>query len=860
MNRTARQGRAGLIAAAIVLAAAAIVVFVLLSERGGTPGAGPGADPAADQLARELAAAYFADDDRGKAAAAIAPLVERPRPDAEDLASAAAIELRTANVEGAQSYLERALELAPDSPRVRYNLARLERWNGNYAGALPHLEKVRALHPDDVPTLLMLADTYENLERRPEAQAIYAEVLGRGVDKNGSWHLTALYRMSLIERDAGHDEQSAAYQGEWEELQGRGLKAPDGTQLDIGQLGAIPTPPPRGSAPSGTGKLPEIASAAVRFPSLAGATGALVADMDNNGLLDVVGYGPAGIDGALLYAAPEGWEESRLAEHACEGALAYDFGNDDDLDLLVWNAAELALLVADGADTRSGFGWSVGPRAFEPFPAPVRHAVAVDYDHEGDLDLLVLGDFGARLLRDDGAAGTDGRFTDVTAEAGLAAIARAGWAVIEDFDTDQDVDLLIGPELFLASNLRGGRFEDASARLGGAGPWPVAPVAADLGGDGRPDLIATLAGAVELWSNSPSGRFERSGAPRVVPGAEHAPWAHDLDLDGALDVVWQADGALVGLLAVGLDVEQPFELALPGRLAAIADVEGDRAWDLVALQEDGALLQATQPLNNGVRLGYRGSKDNRRGVGAVVEVRSGPLYRRLFWKGEAELVGVGERTETDLVRVTWPNGVVQYDDRRELGDRAATGDTLGFLQSEGLIGSCPFLYTWNGSDLRVRHRRARDHAARPADGAGHARAARPRRVRAGARRAAARQGRRSRAAVHRGAARGHLPRPRCGSTSSTTRRGARSTRTSASPSRPSPSRTCTRSRRRSRRSRATGTDGRDWTAELAAIDGALGDAASSRSGRSSRASRTPHCLELAFDPARRAPARASCAS
>jgi hypothetical protein len=54
-------------------------------------------------------------------------------------------------------------------------------------------------------------------------------------------------------------------------------------------------------------------------------------------------------------------------------------------------------------------------------------------------------------------------------------------------------------------------------------------------------------------------------------------------------------------------------------------------------------------------------------------------------------VGVGERLEMDLVRVTWPNGVVQYDDRRDLGDRAATDDALGFLQSEGLVGSCPFL-------------------------------------------------------------------------------------------------------------------------------------------------------------------------
>jgi tetratricopeptide (TPR) repeat protein len=691
------------IALAIVLAAAAVVAFVVLSDRragpgdGGAPAAG---DPGADQLARELAAAYFADDDRGKAAAAIAPLVERPRPDADDLVSAAAIELRTANVDGARAYLDRARELAPDSPRVLYNLARLERWNGSYEGALPHLERVRQALPDDVPTLLMLGDTYENLDRPADARAIYEQVLSRGVDSNGSWHLTALYRSSLIARDAGDEPASERYRREFEELQGRGLAPPDGTQLDIGLLGGLPSPPPRGNEPSGTGRVGALASEATRSPLLAGSSGALVADVDNNGKLDVIGYGPAGIRAALLYPEPEGWEESELSDLSADGALAFDFGNDDDLDLLTWRGNEVELLVADAMETRSGYGWVAKPGAIAPLPGPVRGVTPVDYDHEGDLDLVLFGDFGVRLLRDDGAAGPTGSFTDATAEAGLEGAGAAAWCLIEDFDTDRDIDLLFGPRPFLASNLRSGRFEDVAAeRLAGAGEWTVEPVAADLDGDGRPDLIRPLAaGGAELWINAPSGRLTRSGEPRAIPGAAGKPWAHDLDLDGALDVFWQVEGRLVGLLAPGLPAERPLELELPaGELQALADVEGDRAWDLVLLDGGGAALHVLRPENHGLRLGYRGSKDNRRGIGAVVELRSGPIYRRILWRGEAELVGVGQRAETDLVRVTWPNGVVQYDDRRELSDRAATGDTLGFLQSEGLAGSCPFLYTWNGA-------------------------------------------------------------------------------------------------------------------------------------------------------------------
>jgi len=50
------------------------------------------------------------------------------------------------------------------------------------------------------------------------------------------------------------------------------------------------------------------------------------------------------------------------------------------------------------------------------------------------------------------------------------------------------------------------------------------------------------------------------------------------------------------------------------------------------------------------------------------------------------------------VRVTWPNGVIQYVMRDEL--RAPKPeDARGFQQQEGIAGSCPFLYTWNGETI-----------------------------------------------------------------------------------------------------------------------------------------------------------------
>jgi hypothetical protein len=131
----------------------------------------------------------------------------------------------------------------------------------------------------------------------------------------------------------------------------------------------------------------------------------------------------------------------------------------------------------------------------------------------------------------------------------------------------------------------------------------------------------------------------------------------------------------------------------------VEDLDGKLAWDLVALTDKQVELQrADQKDAHAIRIAIRGKKDNRRGVGAIVEVRAGDVYRRIYWRGETQLVGIGDAQEVDFVRVTWPNGVVQYDTRRQPGDRVATKENpRGLQQSDALGGSCPFLYTWNGS-------------------------------------------------------------------------------------------------------------------------------------------------------------------
>jgi tetratricopeptide (TPR) repeat protein len=72
--------------------------------------------------------------------------------------------------------------------------------------------------------------------------------------------------------------------------------------------------------------------------------------------------------------------------------------------------------------------------------APLWNAVALDYDNDGDLDILLAGDE-LRLLENDGRRG----FTDVTAAVGLDRVDAAGArsAAVADYDQDGDLDLVI---------------------------------------------------------------------------------------------------------------------------------------------------------------------------------------------------------------------------------------------------------------------------------------------------------------------------------------------------------------------------------------------------------------------------------
>jgi hypothetical protein len=157
----------------------------------------------------------------------------------------------------------------------------------------------------------------------------------------------------------------------------------------------------------------------------------------------------------------------------------------------------------DEIAARSGLGFTheYSPTAEKHLIESVPGGVAVfDADNDGRPDvfftngatspgLVKSGErFANRLFHNDGG----GRFTDITARAGVAGVGYAMGVAAADFDNDGHVDLFVtGVDRHqLLRNLGDGRFEDVTARTGiRQGEWAAAAGWLDFDRDGRLDLF-----------------------------------------------------------------------------------------------------------------------------------------------------------------------------------------------------------------------------------------------------------------------------------------------------------------------------------------------------------------------------------
>ncbi|HEY2861113.1 MAG TPA: CRTAC1 family protein [Terracidiphilus sp.] len=396
---------------------------------------------------------------------------------------------------------------------------------------------------------------------------------------------------------------------------------------------------------------------------------------------------------------------------------AADFDNDGFVDLLVTGYGRAILYHNDG----NGHFTDVTAKAGIKVEGWAISSTWLDYDKDGCVDLFVgryvkfdpryrafyAADNYPGPLDYEGETNKlfhnncDGTFTDVSEKSGIAAyVGRTMGVTAADYDGDGWDDIYVAndrTENFLFHNKRDGTFEEVANDTGtafgqnGESTSSMGPVFADFEQRGVLDLWVTDGRYNRYLRNTGKQGFEDAGAGNGVSqtNAQYVSWGtgvYDFDNDGLLDILI-FHGGLIHLIPqehtlfrglgnakfedVSRDAGQVLSVRTTSRGACFADYDNDGKMDAfqMNLGARGTLLHNVSA-NTGhwLAVKLKGTKSNRDGIGAKVEVFAGGkrwMVERVASTGylsqdDGRLhFGLGTATAVDKVVVHWPSGAEQ---------------------------------------------------------------------------------------------------------------------------------------------------------------------------------------------------------
>ena len=387
---------------------------------------------------------------------------------------------------------------------------------------------------------------------------------------------------------------------------------------------------------------------------------------------------------------------------------AADYDNDGLTDVFLFSRQTAYLLKQETNSSFKKVGPAAGITNLEKAGQGVRDARWLDYDHDGDVDLLVVNESGRlQLWLNQG----NGKFVDETETSGIPAELDAVTSIAAaDMNDDEAIDVVVafatGRPVRQLTNDGLGIFSLQETES----PWPHGTICVveDVDNDLKRDVV--IAADNQLYLVLADGR--QTSLPLGNLAATQIVFV-DYDNDGWLDLLvagraadqspesgrlhlfrnlgaapWQDVTEQVGLNEFRINAVQP---VLP------ADLDNDGDTDLVATDSNGSgilLLNEGGQSQGQLKLRLRGTRSNRSGLGTLIEIRSGSFrLSRTVSRFPIE-IGIADFKQLDSVKTIWPNGIVKNDiwvDPKEI---------LNIEEPFVSAGSCPYLYAWNGTSFK----------------------------------------------------------------------------------------------------------------------------------------------------------------
>jgi len=700
------------------LAAAGVPLFFFIScSRTGLPA------PDSRQYAKVVSAFYVGlaglqtgEDTRAKDKLTLATQLAPGEPAA--WADLALFTARQQDFEKAAEYAEKARSLAPANSAIESLLGAISSKRGKLPEAIDHFRKAVTLDEGNVKARESLAAEIERQSTATsdsEAQAELEKLLGR-LPGNLSVQLD-IARLAAKRGDAATLRRDAAEleaeSKEWPaeararltllEQQGAPVQAAFLRNLlvrDPGyrqSLDAVRTPsifiadpfikfiklPSPDSKPSA----PDLSLAFTPADSGNGpALWTSAAPLDDSGQVRIVEADSKAVkirDGATLEFAGPG-------APGRNSVLTVDLNYDFKSDLVLANAAGIRIYLQK---TPSQFEDITSRSKIPPdiLKGNYTGAWAFDIDLDGDLDIILGSEHREPIvLRNNG----DSTFAVIRPFPGIKGLIALSSADL-DGDGTTDVAMLdAAGVLHVLLNQRFGVYRERPLPNSVKGP-NIAVASADVNGDGTPDVVVLREDGSLTRLSLTEGQWSTGQIAPAGPVSANLLLA-DFDNNGAIDILAGDGRILLGDGAKYSEIKIPSGL----RIGAAADLNQDGRLDLIGIDASGKPVQL---INRGAKnytwqtvrvRAANGSGDQRInsfGIGGDIEIRAGLLTQGQIIDSPVLHFGLGDRKQTDVARIVWPNGSVQAE--FELKPDSS------ILARQRLKGSCPMLFAWDGRQI-----------------------------------------------------------------------------------------------------------------------------------------------------------------